>query len=194
MNWTSVHVCDLSFRAINTVKNSGKVHPGTGLKFKSSKKLPLSQSQLADCCAQRSCWYETQTGALLARGTLRTCAHLGAVNWEWGQRKTEKHCKGCKVCHWQDGEVMYLVWGTLFSCLFQSSVFSKGKKNRSCNTPDYTERDIKAVGWNCRCCHHPLELPLELLLWTLQLWWFLSFFTLPSPLSLPADFIHLFPS
>lgn len=67
--------------------------------------------------------------------------------------------------------------GTLFSCSFWSSVLTK-KKKKSCNPSDYIEWANRAVLCNCRCCHPPPELPLELLLWTLRLCWFLSFFTL----------------
>lgn len=82
--------------------------------------------------------------------------------------------------------------GTLFSCSFWSSVLTK-KKKKSCNPSDYIEWANRAVLCNCRCCHPPPELPLELLLWTLIMLIPLIFH-FAIHLSLPADFIHLFPS
>lgn len=114
------------------LKICGKANPGEDLQFKSSKKLPLSQGQLADCCGQRSCWHEPQTGALLARGTLRSCAHLDAMTlpaclqgWRAGingalgvgEKVRVKNTAGCKVCHRLDGEVTCFVWGNTFFLL-----------------------------------------------------------------------------
>lgn len=82
--------------------------------------------------------------------------------------------KGAK-CATDWMKLQFSVVGTRFSCFFQSSVPSKGGK-KSSNIPDYTKWDIRAVGCNCRCCSYPQELPLELLLWTLQLHWFFLFF------------------
>lgn len=103
--------------------------------------LPPKVSLQTVVASGRSCCHKAQTGALLARGRLSSCAHPDAVmlpdclqgwsagiNDALGESESENHCRSVKCATgWMEKLCVYCR-GTLFPHSFKSLVLTKGKK------------------------------------------------------------------
>lgn len=148
MNLTSVHVrvCDSSFvqgnKSCCKIVDRQILGRTCSLRAQRSCFPPkVSLWTVVVRVSSQGCCHEAQTGALLARGRLSSCAHPDAVmlpaclqgwragiNSALGESKNEKHCRSAKCATGWMGKLCVYCGETLFPHSFQSLVLTKGKK------------------------------------------------------------------